>query len=756
MKRSHQTRTARLREQLRRLYPDIRTVEPIDGADDFFVTDDGRVFSCRSEVPRLLKPMADRGMQLRVSLRTNKGLATSRSIAGLVALRYLPRPPSPPEQLRISHRNGNRSDNRVENLVWMTRSELWARPRRAPAQPRARVDFSEIRGAFPGAGELGYLEGRVYADDEGTFYRRSRKRIVAYGGPPRRPDPENLLRARYDAEAVLGPPRASQARLEPSELVKRIRAKVPDAPCLVVVERYPNYAIDQFGNAYFLVGDRVRKVGSNSRSVTEVIEATYPDDGLAVECPNLPGCFVTEAGNAYSANRFPLREVHRIALQRNAGSVVLRAGNSTYSLAHLVARAFLGPPPTRTGFVEHLNGDASDCRKANLRWRNRDRPGVSFRELFDQTKRGKGPARGIAEWSWDALTVADPAGGHSEAAIAFLHGMLQEVGTPGGLVPDLSTETLFRKIRSVDPEARGLAILEEFQRYAIDLRGCIYELEPSIRKTALREPLSQVEVLSKLFKIRVAPVPASRGHFVTSGGEVISWRLPGALPFVHARSGKFRPTLGVFAGGPTTRVIARLVAEAFLPPPSQPSFVAHKNGDWNDSRVENLFWKSRSDRMREQMKDRTARGRSWTLEERVAHVRASFPEERGKLVAFPEDPTLLVSPEGAVYDTRERRPRRRGRHLRPPLAQIVASTLVSPKPNPFAVVGFADGNPRNLHPRNLFWRSSHTKKLAAADATEIRRRRASGETQVSLASSFGVNQTTISSILRRLTFRDVP
>ncbi|MBI2376889.1 MAG: HNH endonuclease [Deltaproteobacteria bacterium] len=695
-------------------------------------------------------------MRLFVALRTNRGLSKKPPIARLVARHYLPRPPSTEKTLHVSHRNGDRSDNRVENLVWMTASELWARPRRAPDQPRARVDFSEIRGAFPGAGELGYLEGRVYADDEGTFYRRSRKRIVAYGGPPRRPDSENLLRARYDAEAVLGPPRPSQARLEPSELVKRVRAKVPDAPYLVVVESYPNHAIDQFGNAYFLVGDRVRKVGSNSRSVAEVIEVTYPDDGLAVECPNLPGCFVTEAGNAYSSNRFPLREVHRIALQRNAGSVMLGAGRSTYSLAHLVARAFLGPPPSRTAFVEHLNGDASDCRKANLRWRNRDRPGVSFRELFGQTKRGKGPARGIAEWSWDALTVADPAGGRSEAAMAFLHRMLQEVVAPGGFAPDLSTETLFRKIRSVDPEARGLAILEEFQRYAIDLRGCIYELEPSIRKTALREPLSQVEALSKLFEIRVAPVPASRDRFITSGGEVISWRLLGALPFVHAHSGKRRPTIGPFASGPTTRVIARLVAEAFLPPPSQPSCVAHKNGDWNDSRVENLFWKSYSDRMREKVKDRKARGRSWTLEERIAHVRASFPEERGKLVAFAADPTLLVSPAGVVYATGWRRPRRLGRHLRPPLAQIVASTLVSPRPSPFAVVGFVDGNPRNLHPRNLFWRSSHTKKLAAADATEIRRRVASGETQVSLAKSFGVNQTTISSILRRLTFRDVP
>ena len=82
---------------------------------DIDVSDNGRVISYKSGKPYELKPSNNGGGYYTVSI----GLRNPRYIHRLVAETYIPNPHGYPE---VNHINGNKSDNRVENLEWCTRS----------------------------------------------------------------------------------------------------------------------------------------------------------------------------------------------------------------------------------------------------------------------------------------------------------------------------------------------------------------------------------------------------------------------------------------------------------------------------------------------------------------------------------------------------------------------------------------------------------------------------------------------------------
>ena len=69
---------------------------------------------------RLLKPYTDAYGYLRVDLRCN-GKRKNATVHRLVAEAFLGPAPSPKHE--VNHKNGDRVDNRVENLEWVTRSE---------------------------------------------------------------------------------------------------------------------------------------------------------------------------------------------------------------------------------------------------------------------------------------------------------------------------------------------------------------------------------------------------------------------------------------------------------------------------------------------------------------------------------------------------------------------------------------------------------------------------------------------------------
>lgn len=89
----------------------------IAGFEDYMVSDIGTVYSKRSN--KLLSPREDRG-HLRVRLSLD-GKVIERHIHRLVAEAFIEKPSD--EHTDVHHINRCKTDNHVENLMWMTHSE---------------------------------------------------------------------------------------------------------------------------------------------------------------------------------------------------------------------------------------------------------------------------------------------------------------------------------------------------------------------------------------------------------------------------------------------------------------------------------------------------------------------------------------------------------------------------------------------------------------------------------------------------------
>lgn len=92
----------------------------IAGFPDYKVSDDGKIMSFKKNGNgALLHPCVNsRGYQY-ITL-FNHGRHSTRGVHRLVACAFLPNPHEYPQ---INHKNGIKTDNRVENLEWVTASE---------------------------------------------------------------------------------------------------------------------------------------------------------------------------------------------------------------------------------------------------------------------------------------------------------------------------------------------------------------------------------------------------------------------------------------------------------------------------------------------------------------------------------------------------------------------------------------------------------------------------------------------------------
>ncbi len=88
-------------------------------ADKYEVSNFGNARSWKSGDPKILKPQITKRGYLYVQLYIN-GKHEKHLVHRLVAQAFIANPDNKPE---VNHLNGVKSDNRVENLEWVTRSE---------------------------------------------------------------------------------------------------------------------------------------------------------------------------------------------------------------------------------------------------------------------------------------------------------------------------------------------------------------------------------------------------------------------------------------------------------------------------------------------------------------------------------------------------------------------------------------------------------------------------------------------------------
>lgn len=89
----------------------------IEGYENYIALSDGQIFSIRSN--KMLKQTETKDGYLKVSLFKN-GKGCTKKTHSFIAKTLIPNPDNKPQ---INHKNGDKQDNRIENLEWVTQQE---------------------------------------------------------------------------------------------------------------------------------------------------------------------------------------------------------------------------------------------------------------------------------------------------------------------------------------------------------------------------------------------------------------------------------------------------------------------------------------------------------------------------------------------------------------------------------------------------------------------------------------------------------
>ena len=88
--------------------------------ENYYVNNSGDIISKTRRSPHRLSQGLGKAGYYHVSLADSNRKYHIMQVHRIVALAFIPNPESKPQ---VNHKNGNKLDNRVENLEWVTASE---------------------------------------------------------------------------------------------------------------------------------------------------------------------------------------------------------------------------------------------------------------------------------------------------------------------------------------------------------------------------------------------------------------------------------------------------------------------------------------------------------------------------------------------------------------------------------------------------------------------------------------------------------
>lgn len=85
----------------------------------YYITDNGDIFNIKRGT-KMAQTVSARTGYLKISLTNSDGIRPTHSVHRLVALSFIPNPENKRE---VNHKDGNKGNNRVDNLEWVTTKE---------------------------------------------------------------------------------------------------------------------------------------------------------------------------------------------------------------------------------------------------------------------------------------------------------------------------------------------------------------------------------------------------------------------------------------------------------------------------------------------------------------------------------------------------------------------------------------------------------------------------------------------------------
>ena len=155
--------------------------KPIDLNPKYSVSNFGRVRNNKTN--KILSPRNLQGYQ-RVAFYVD-GKPTDFRIHRLVAKAFIPNPENKPQ---VNHINGDKTDNRVENLEWVTNSENIKHAINNGLQDNTSQKMNELGGQIRTAIECGYIIKDI-AEKNGISEKTIRHRVYEF-----EPEPITTLR----------------------------------------------------------------------------------------------------------------------------------------------------------------------------------------------------------------------------------------------------------------------------------------------------------------------------------------------------------------------------------------------------------------------------------------------------------------------------------------------------------------------------------------------------------------------------------